>query len=182
MTLTFVNEAGGGRGGGGGGPAQGPQPIGDGGGGGGGGGLRRRPLLRHRSRSVTPTADAVTLREHVSFVELPDGNYKPRVDDPRAGYGGLTFVDYSVPIGEPMQIRYIRRHRLEKKDPAAAISEPVKPIQYWVDSGRARGREEGAARRRELVEPGVRSRRVPQRASRSTCCPTAPTRWTSATT
>ena len=42
-----------------------------------------------RVGSVTPTADAVTLREHVSFVELPDGNYKPRVDDPRAGYGGL---------------------------------------------------------------------------------------------
>ena len=45
----------------------------------------------------------MTLREHASFVELPDGNYKPRVDDPRAGYGGLTFVDYSAPIGEPMQ-------------------------------------------------------------------------------
>jgi hypothetical protein len=84
---------------------------------------------------VTPTADSVTLREHASFVELPDGNYKPRHDDPRAGYGGLTFVDYSTPIGEQMQIRYIRRHRLEKKDPTAAISEPVKPIQYWVDSG-----------------------------------------------
>ena len=75
------------------------------------------------------------MREHVSFVELPDDNYKPRYDDPRAGYGGLTFVDYSVPIGEPMQMRYIRRHRLEKKDPTAAMSEPVKPIQYWVDSG-----------------------------------------------
>jgi Domain of unknown function (DUF5117) len=75
------------------------------------------------------------MREHVSFVELPDNNYKPRADDPRAGYGGLTYVDYSVPIGEPMQMRYIRRHRLEKKDPAAATSEPVKPIQYWVDSG-----------------------------------------------
>src|SRR5262249_19397385 len=43
-------------------------------------------------------------------------------------------VDYSVPIGDPMQIRYIRRHRLETKDPNALVSEPVKPIQYWVDS------------------------------------------------
>jgi hypothetical protein len=84
---------------------------------------------------VTPTPDAVTLREHASFVELPDNNYSPRVDDPRAGYGGLAFVDYSVPIGEPIQFRYVRRHRLQKKDPTAAISEPVKPIQYWVDSG-----------------------------------------------
>jgi hypothetical protein len=131
MTLTFVNDAAGGRGGGG-GPAQGPDPIGAraGGGGGRGGGLFSGSVA-----SVTPTADVVTLREHVSLVELPDNNYKPRDDDPRAGYGGLTFVDYSAPIGEPMQMRYIRRHRLEKKDPAAAMSEAVKPIQYWVDSG-----------------------------------------------
>src|SRR5579884_936443 len=144
VTLTFVNEAAGGRGGFGGGPAQGPPPIvvnapgaaaaggrgGRGGGGGFGGGLFSGTVA-----SVTPTAEAVTLREHYSFVELPDGNFKPRLDDPRAGYGGLQFVDYSVPIGEPMVQRYIRRHRLEKKDPNAEISEPVKPIEYWVDPG-----------------------------------------------
>jgi Met-zincin/Domain of unknown function (DUF5117) len=139
VTLTFVNEAAGGRGGGG-GPVQGPQPIqtgdaaggrgGRGGGGGFGGGLFSGTVA-----SVTPTAEAVTLREHYSLVELPDGNFKPREDDPRAGYGGLTFVDYSVPIGEPMQKHYIRRHRLEKKDPSAEMSEPVEPIRYWVDSG-----------------------------------------------
>jgi hypothetical protein len=138
MTLTFVNEAtGGGGGGGGGGPQQGPAPIGAAGGpgGGGGGGGFGGGLFSGSVGSVTPTPDAVTMREHVSFVELPDGNYQPRVDDPRAGYGGLTFVDYSIPVGEPMQFRYIRRHRLQKKDPSAAISEPIKPIQYWVDSG-----------------------------------------------
>jgi len=136
-TLTFVNDAAGGRGGGGAGPAQGPQRIetptagrGAGGGGGRGGGLFSGSVA-----SVTPSADAVTLREHVSLVALPDGNYKPRYDDPRAGYGGLNYVDYSVPIGDQMVQRYIRRHRLEKKDPAAAVSEPVKPIQYWVDPG-----------------------------------------------
>jgi hypothetical protein len=132
MTLTFVNDAAGGRGGGNAaGPSQGPEPIGARGGGGGRGG----GLFSGSVASVTPTADAVTLREHISLVELPDDNYRPRVDDPRAGYGGLTFVDYSAPIGEPMQVRYIRRHRLEKKDPDAAASEPVKPIQYWVDPG-----------------------------------------------
>jgi hypothetical protein len=133
MTLTFVNEAAGGRGGGGAaGPAQGPARIGDAGGRGGG---RGGGLFSGSVASVTPTADAVTLRAHASLVELPDNNYTPRADDPRAGYGGLTFLDYSVPIDEPMQIRYIRRHRLEKKDPNAPVSEPVKPIQYWVDSG-----------------------------------------------
>jgi hypothetical protein len=135
MILTFANDAAGGRGGGGGGPQQGPPPIGEGVAGGRGGGGRGGGLFSGSVASVTPTADSVTMREHVSLVELPDNNYKPRWDDPRAGYGGLTFVDYSVPIGEPMQMRYIRRHRLEKKDPTAAMSEPVKPIQYWVDSG-----------------------------------------------
>ena len=76
------------------------------------------------------------MREHVSFVELPDiTGYTPRLDDPRAGYGGATFVDFSQPIAESIQFRYIRRHRLQKKDPSAAISEPIKPIRYWVDSG-----------------------------------------------
>jgi hypothetical protein len=128
VTLTFANEAAGGRGGGG-GPVQGPVPIGAAAGRGGGG------LFSGTVASVTPTADSVTLREHISLVELPDANFRPRADDARAGYGGLNYVDYSVPIGEPMVVRVIRRHRLEKRDPAAATSDPVKPIQYWVDSG-----------------------------------------------
>ncbi len=133
VTLTFVTDATGG-GGGGGGPVQGPAPVGAAGGGGGGGGFGGG-LFSGTVASVTPSPGAVTLREHASFVELPDDNYQPRVDDPRAGYGGLTYLDYSAPIGEPMQMRFIRRHRLQKKDPSAAMGEPVKPIQYWVDPG-----------------------------------------------
>jgi hypothetical protein len=134
MTLTFVNEPTGG-GGGGGGPTQGPAPIGQTGGGGGGGGGFGGGLFSGSVGSVTPSPNEVTLREHASFVQLPDNNYQPRESDPRAGYGGGMFVDYSQPIGENIQIRQIRRHRLQKKDPNAAISEPIKPIQYWVDSG-----------------------------------------------
>ena len=134
MTLTFVNEQTGGGGGGGGGPTQGPAPIGAAGGGGGGG--FGGGLFSGSVGSVTPSPEAVTMREHVSFVELPDiTGYTPRLDDPRAGYGGATFVDFSQPISESIQFRYIRRHRLQKKDPGAAISDAVKPIQYWVDSG-----------------------------------------------
>jgi hypothetical protein len=133
MTITLVAQPAGG-GGGGGGPTQGPAPIGSnvgGGGGGFGGGLFSGSV-----GSVTPSPEAVTLRQHASFVELPDmSTYTPRLDDPRAGYGGATFVDFSQPISEGIQFRHIRRHRLQKKDPGAAISEPVKPIQYWVDSG-----------------------------------------------
>jgi hypothetical protein len=133
-TLTFTYEASGGRGGGG-APTQGPPPIRTiaappAGGRGFGGGLFSGSVA-----SVTPTAEAVTLRAHYSLVELPDDNYQPRYDDPRAGYGGLNFVDYSTPIGEPMVRRYLHRHRLEKKDPDAPNSDPVKPIEYWVDPG-----------------------------------------------
>jgi hypothetical protein len=138
VTLTFSNEAAGGGRGGGGGPQQGPPAIfteTGGRGGAGGGGGRGGGLFSGTVASVTPTAEAVTLREHYSLVELPDGNFQPREDDPRAGYGGINFVDYSVPIGEPMVKHYIRRHRIEKKDPSAAMSEPVKPIEYWVDPG-----------------------------------------------
>ncbi len=134
MTLTFVAAQAGGGGGGGGGPTQGPAPIGQAGGGGGGG--FGGGLFSGSVASVTPSPEAVTMREHVSFVELPDiTTFQPRLDDPRAGYGGTTFVDFSQPIGDEIQFRYIRRHRLQKKDPNAAVSEPVKPIQYWVDSG-----------------------------------------------
>lgn len=133
VTLSFVNEAAGGGGGGGGGPTQGPTPIGPaaaGGGGGFGGGLTSGSVA-----SVTPTADAVTLREHASLVQLPDGDYTPREYDPRSGFGSITYFDYSAPIIEPLAKQYIRRHRLKKKDPTAAIGEPVEPIRFWVDPG-----------------------------------------------
>jgi hypothetical protein len=134
MTITFVLGQQGAGGGGGGGPAQGPAPIGATGGGGGGG--FGGGLFSGSVGSVTPSPDSVTLRQHASFVELPDmTTFTPRHDDPRAGFGGAMFVDYSQPIAENIQFRLIRRHRLEKKDPSAAVSEPIKPIQYWVDAG-----------------------------------------------
>ena len=105
--------------------------------------------------SVTPTAEAVTLREHYSLVELPDDNYQPRLDDPRAGYGGPNFVDYSTPIGEPMVRRYIHRHRLEKKDPNGGHERPGEAHRILGGSGRAGRCAQGADRGRELVEPGV---------------------------
>ena len=89
------------------------------------------PLLR----SVTPNSQAVTVREHVSFVELPPAGFKPRVNDPRAGFFGIQYMDFATPISEPVVRRYIDHHRLQKKDPSAAMSEPVKPIVYYVDRG-----------------------------------------------
>ena len=86
-------------------------------------------------RSVTPTPDAVTVRTHHSFIELPDDDYSPRVFDPRSGYFYISYQDYATPIEEPLVKRFIVRHRLKKKDPTAAVSEAVEPIIYYVDRG-----------------------------------------------
>src|SRR5437870_3741388 len=86
-------------------------------------------------RSVTPVPQAITVREHISFVELPPPGFKPRTNDPRAGYFGISYMDFATPISEPIVKRYIDHHRLQKKDPSAAISEPVRPIVYYVDRG-----------------------------------------------
>jgi hypothetical protein len=84
---------------------------------------------------VTPSPPSITVREHHSLVELPDAGYKPRRLDPRVGANGIEFYDYASPITEPVEKRWISRHRLQKKDPGAAVSEPVKPIVYYVDNG-----------------------------------------------
>ena len=86
-------------------------------------------------REVTPSAEAVTVREHQSFVALPEAGYKPRLQDPRAGYFSTDFMDFSAPVDQPVMKRYIARHRLEKKNPGAAISDPIAPIVYYVDPG-----------------------------------------------
>jgi Met-zincin/Domain of unknown function (DUF5117) len=86
-------------------------------------------------RSVTPMAQAITVRERLSFVELPPSGFKPRESDPRAGYFGIQYMDFATPISEPIVKRYISHHRLQKKDPSVAMSEPIKPIVYYVDRG-----------------------------------------------
>ena len=84
---------------------------------------------------VVPYPKAITVREHYSFVQLPDSNYHPREFDPRSGFYGIDYMDYATPIGTPIVKRYIARHRLQKKDPSAALSQPVKPIVYYLDPG-----------------------------------------------
>ncbi len=86
-------------------------------------------------RSVTPSSDAVTVRTHHSLIELPDNNYTPREFDPRSGFNSISYQDYATPIEEPLVKRFIIRHRLEKKDPNAAVSEAVEPIIYYLDRG-----------------------------------------------
>ncbi|WP_231915281.1 zinc-dependent metalloprotease [Lewinella sp. 4G2] len=86
-------------------------------------------------RSVAATPNSFSLRMHHSFVELPDDNYRPRKFDPRSGYFQMSYADYATPIDQPLRKRFITRHRLEKKNPAAATSEAVEPIVYYLDRG-----------------------------------------------
>ncbi|HEV7426664.1 MAG TPA: zinc-dependent metalloprotease [Thermoanaerobaculia bacterium] len=84
---------------------------------------------------VAPIADSVTVRAHHSFVQLPPPGYTPRRADPRVGVFSVDFFDYASPFTGPIQKQWIARHRLIKKDPNAAISDPVEPIVYYVDAG-----------------------------------------------
>ncbi len=86
-------------------------------------------------RQVVPVPEAITVRQRHSFVQLPPAGFKPRVSDPRAGYFGIDFMDFATPIEEPITKRFIARHRLQKKDPGAPVSEAVEPIVYYVDRG-----------------------------------------------
>ncbi len=86
-------------------------------------------------RQVVPVPEAITVRERHSFVQLPPAGFKPRVLDPRAGYFGIDYMDFATPIEKPVTKRYIARHRLQKKDPSARVSEAMEPIVYYVDRG-----------------------------------------------
>ena len=85
-------------------------------------------------RDVTPNAEAITIRERHSLVALPEPGFRMRASDPRSAFFGISYQDYSQPLGGPFVQRFAARHRLEKKNPGAARSEAVKPIVYYVDN------------------------------------------------
>ena len=71
---------------------------------------------------------------HSSILALPQTPMRGRYADDRVGYFTVPFDDYGT--GEHGRVRraYIQRYRLEKKDPAAELSEPVKPIVFYLTS------------------------------------------------
>nr|WP_262914754.1 zinc-dependent metalloprotease [Christiangramia lutea] len=85
--------------------------------------------------SVVPNAKNISVIQHHSFVKLPDDNYQKRPFDPRSGAIFISYMDYASPVYEPIKKRYAVRHRLEKKNPEAEVSEPVEPIIYYLDPG-----------------------------------------------
>lgn len=98
---------------------------GGGGGGFGGPGGPAGPGLGGGNRSVTALI-------HQSLAILPENPMTGRLFDPRVGYFTEEFTDYSSPKHWAVSREYITRYRLEKKDPSAAVSEPVKPIVFYL--------------------------------------------------
>ena len=85
--------------------------------------------------SIAPDGSAITLRQHITLMRLPDDGYKPRADDPRVGYFGVSFKDYAQPIQGSLEQTWIDRHRLERVNPNDPTSAIKNPIVYYVDRG-----------------------------------------------
>jgi hypothetical protein len=83
--------------------------------------------------STGTTTGIVTVKVHQSLVQLPPDGYTPREFDPRVGYFTQSFEDFSQPFDQPLVRQFIDRWRLQKKDPQAALSDPVKPITFYLD-------------------------------------------------
>jgi hypothetical protein len=131
-------------------------------------------------REVTPTAEALTVRQRHSFVELPGPGFTPRAYDPRAGYFSRLWYDYAAAFPGPLERRFISRHRLVKRDPRAAVSEAVQPIVYYLDSGVPEPvRTACSTARAGGTRPSRRRATGTPIAWRS--CPTRPTPWTCGT-
>jgi len=83
--------------------------------------------------SAVPDARSLFLGLHYSLAQLPDKPMQPRLADARVGYFDTVQQDFSDDLSRTPRVHVINRWRLEKKDPNAALSEPVKPITYWLD-------------------------------------------------
>jgi hypothetical protein len=98
--------------------------------GGGGGGPQPQPNPFAQGMRAGTNATVVM---HYSMVKLPEKPMMPRLFDERVGYFSVRKYDYGIDEHRAPERRFITRWRLEKKDPNAEISEPVKPIVYYVD-------------------------------------------------
>ncbi|WP_239691627.1 zinc-dependent metalloprotease [Hymenobacter lapidarius] len=98
---------------------------------------------------IAPDPNAVTVQMHQAFIALPEKGFRTRKFDPRSGFQDFSYLDFAAPMSQPLAQRFTVRHRLAKKDPAAAVSEAVEPIVYYVDRGAP------AAIKKALLEGGA---------------------------
>jgi Met-zincin/Domain of unknown function (DUF5117)/Domain of unknown function (DUF5118) len=76
---------------------------------------------------------AQSILAHWSMVRLPARQMIPRLSDKRVGFFELRQTDFGTPQHRSVTRSYITRWRLDKKFPDSALSDPVKPIVYYVD-------------------------------------------------
>ena len=72
-------------------------------------------------------------RLHLSMVNLPEVPMMHRWPDKPVGFNSSRAYDLSRPAQKAEEVRFIHRFKLVKKDPSAAVSDPVEPIVYWID-------------------------------------------------
>ena len=80
-----------------------------------------------------PDARSMFVTLHYTLMKLPEQPMAARRADARVGYFTASHFDFSDDLARTPSVRYVQRWRLEKKDPAAPLSEPVTPIVYWLD-------------------------------------------------
>jgi hypothetical protein len=90
-------------------------------------------------RQVAPEAASLSMRQRISMVRLPQiaeqGGWRPRTYHPYSGGFDVSYFDFATPLASSIDVHWQVRHRLEKTDPAAAVSTVKKPIVYYVDRG-----------------------------------------------
>ena len=135
-------------------------------------------------RDISPDPHAMTVRERISFIELPGPGFVPRRFVPRAGYFATGYRDYTAPLGEPLDQLFIVRHRLDQAGPAlhGRLQSGCRRFSImWIAAPRSRC----GPRCLKARDGGMTLFR--QRAGRrehfeSTCCPKVRIRWMCATT
>ena len=93
----------------------------------------KNPTFLNGGSEAVTDARYVSIQVFHSLINMPDDSYSPRMDDPRVGYF-LTMKNDMTETGTTNYRDFINRWRLVKKDPEAALSEPVKPITWWIEN------------------------------------------------
>ncbi|MDN5214138.1 zinc-dependent metalloprotease [Fulvivirgaceae bacterium BMA12] len=89
-------------------------------------------VLNSGSRGVTDGRN-VSIKVYHSLIQVPENDYQPRIDDPRAGFFTTQVTDMTSMSPTPYR-DLVHRWHLKKKDPDATISEPVEPITWWIEN------------------------------------------------
>jgi Met-zincin/Domain of unknown function (DUF5117) len=83
--------------------------------------------------STLPDPRSLFVSFYYSFAKLPDTPMTPRLADERVGHFVSTRTNFDEDTSPKVKQHFVNRWRLEKKDPAAAVSEPKEPITFWMD-------------------------------------------------